>query len=101
MGDCRIAPDIAVYFPGPNDTAEFVRRKVYDFIDHGTGLMWVVTTEDQTAIVVRTDGSTKLIRENDFLDGDDVMPGFRCRLGDLFQPPELESDVPIRVAAGG
>jgi len=34
--------------------------------------------------VYRRDGSLAVLREMDSLDGEDVLPGFACPLGDVF-----------------
>jgi hypothetical protein len=42
----------------------------------------------------RADGTVTDLNENQELTGEDVMPGFRCRVGDLFVTPEKKTGEP-------
>ncbi len=44
----------------------------------------VVDPETQVVEVVRGGGAPEFLTASDHLDGEDVLPGFRCRVGDLF-----------------
>jgi Uma2 family endonuclease len=59
---------------------------VRDYLDAGTRLVWIVDPDLRTVTVHRS-GAPWLVRgEDDALDGEDVVPGFRVRVGDLFVP---------------
>jgi len=47
-------------------------------------LVWVVDSEKRTARVYRADGSEALLGTNETLDGEGVLPGFRCPLAELW-----------------
>lgn len=82
-----IPPDLAVEVVSPNETYEKVEGKVEEFLKAGVRLVWVINPDTPTATVYRPDGSGNRLHENDNLDGEDVLPGFRCRIGELFPPP--------------
>jgi hypothetical protein len=44
-------------------------------------VIWVFDPERRLARVYRRDGTESLIADTDLLDGEDVVPGFRCALG--------------------
>jgi len=46
--------------------------------------LWVVYPASQTVHVFRADGSTAFLSETDELSGEDVVPGFICRVADAF-----------------
>ena len=46
--------------------------------------MWVVDPERFEVRVHRQDGSVSVLRANDALDGEDVLPGFTCQLMQVF-----------------
>ncbi len=104
-GWTRIAPDIAVEVVSPNDTAYEVDQKVMEYLSAGVRRVWVVNPEVRIVHVSRGDGSVSRLQEADELTGEDVLPGFSCRIGDLFpQPagPRREDDhVPDVPTAGG
>jgi len=53
---------------------------VADFLAAGARLVWVIDPERMEARVYRQDGSLAVLGEDDALDGEDVLPGFRCKL---------------------
>ena len=86
-GHLPIAPDLVVEVLSPNDLASDVHEKVQEYLRAGVQLVWVVDPQARLVEVHRVQGPGTILRENDDLDGEDVLPGFRCRVGDLFQPP--------------
>ena len=93
-GYIRIAPDLAVEVVSPNDTYYEVDRKVSEYLSAGVCLVWVLNPDARTAHVYRPDGTANRLREDQQLDGEDVLPGFACRIGDLFPPPPAEPAAP-------
>jgi Uma2 family endonuclease len=81
-----IAPDLAVEVISPNDEAEDLEIKVRDYLRAGVALVWLIFPIARSARVHRPDGSISGLAEEDDLDGEAVIPGFRCRLGELFPP---------------
>ena len=86
-GYVRFPPDLAVEVVSSNDLANGIQEKVEDYLGAGVRLVWVIYPETGVAQVLRADGTTARLTRDDSLDGEDVLPGFRCRLGDLFPPP--------------
>jgi len=85
-GHVRLAPDLAVEVISPNDLAYEIDEKVDEYETAGVKLIWVVNPETKAVRVHRADGTVTVLREKDELDGEDVVPGFRCRVADLFLP---------------
>lgn len=86
-GHARIAPDLAVEVVSPNDKHYEVKEKVQDYLDAGVRLVWVVDPENRVVEVHRAQKPGTIVHEQDALDGEDVLPGFRCPIAELFQPP--------------
>lgn len=88
-GHIRIAPDLAIEVVSPNDLYYEVDQKVDDYRDAGFRLIWVVNPDNRT-VKVYAEGQERWqeLTDTDELDGGDVLPGFRCKVGDLFPPPE-------------
>ncbi len=86
-GHCPIAPDLAVEVLSPNDLAYEIDRKVREFLAAGVKLVWVVNPEVRTVQVHRPEGAGAILHEQDELSGEDVLPGFRCRVGEFFILP--------------
>ena len=50
----------------------------------GIELGWVIHASGRTVTVYRTPHDSLVLTCNDTLDGDSVVAGFSCRVGDLF-----------------
>jgi Uma2 family endonuclease len=87
LGYARLAPDLAAEVISPNDLYEEVEEKVEEYLRAGVRLAWVISPRNRTVRVYRADGSSGSRRENDELDGEAVLPGFRCAVRDLFPRP--------------
>jgi len=78
------APDLAVEVVSPNEGPSALREKVDDFRAAGTRLVWVIDPRSRTVTVVAGNTSLSVLRDDEPLDGGDVIPGFSCRVADLF-----------------
>ena len=80
-----IAPDLAVEVLSPGDPVKGVTEKVERWLARGTLLVWVIDPETRTARVHRSDGGTGFIQPDGALDGESVLPGFKCLLSEVFE----------------
>jgi Uma2 family endonuclease len=48
--------------------------------------VWVVNPPWRNVTVYRSPTDIQTLTENDELTGGDAVPGFRCRVGDIFPP---------------
>ena len=78
------APDLVVQMVSPGDTLGEVDDKVKMWLDSGTAMVWVVNPKWKNITVYRSATEIETLTENDELDGEDVVPGFRCRIGEIF-----------------
>ena len=86
QGYLRIAPDLAVEVISPNDLAEDLDGKITEYQEAGIALIWIVNPPFRTVRVYRPNTAPVLLHENDELRAEDLLPGFHCRVGDLFPP---------------
>lgn len=80
----RLAPDLAVEIVSPSDTGPSVEDKVAAYFEAGVRMVWLMEPRRRTVRVRKPDGTDRLLSEDDELDGDDVLPGFRIRVRKLF-----------------
>ncbi|HEY0779944.1 MAG TPA: Uma2 family endonuclease [Gemmatirosa sp.] len=79
-----LAPDLAVEIRSRSDTAAVLERKLADYLEAGTALVWVVDGDART-VAIHTAGSTvRILGGSEALDGGAVLPGFQLPLADLF-----------------
>ena len=78
-------PDIVVEVTSPTDSRREVNDKSRMWHSHGVRLVWAVHTNPRSVDVHREDGSIVTLSEDDMLDGGDVLPGFTCKVRDIFE----------------
>lgn len=78
------APDVAVEVLLPADTSTAIQQKTLDYLRAGARLVWVVDPIARTVTVYRPDGSARLLREDETLEGEDVLHDFSVTLWELF-----------------
>jgi Uma2 family endonuclease len=83
-GFLTLPPDLAIEVVSPNDLAYEVEEKVEEYLGAGVRLVWVVYPSTRTIHIHRGDGSTAVARSPDELSGEDLLPGFCCRVGEIF-----------------
>jgi Uma2 family endonuclease len=79
------APDLAVEVVEPDESAEEVREKVHDYLEAGTALVLVAYARTSEVIVHTPDGLARAYRGDDLLTSPEVLPGFSCKVSDLFE----------------
>ncbi len=83
-GFWNLAPDLAVEVVSPSETADEVWDKVSDYLAAGTPLVWVIYPRSKQAVVYTPDGIGRTLNAEDKLESPAVLPGFSCKLGELF-----------------
>lgn len=80
----NFAPDLVVEIASPSDRFSDMEAKAQLYLDNGTRLVWVIDPDQRSAVVYRRDGSGRRLHDKELIDGEDVLPGFTCPLGDIF-----------------
>jgi Uma2 family endonuclease len=86
-GHIRLAPDFAAEVVSPNDLFYEVAQKMAEYHAAGIRLVWLLTPPTRTVQIRRIDGTLTEVGEEGELSGEEVIPGFRCSVRELFQPP--------------
>lgn len=82
-GNIRIAPDLAVEVASPNDLHSELTLRTEEYLRAGVRLVWVISPDGRTVDIFRQNGCVARVHEGDMLDGEDVLPGFAFRLGEI------------------
>jgi Uma2 family endonuclease len=82
-----MAPDLAVEIISPNDLYERVISKVEEYFVGGVRQVWLISPEHKTLTIYHTPTHTTILTEADDLVSEELLPGFRCRVADLFRSP--------------
>ncbi len=78
------APDLAVEVLSPNDRASEVLAKVQDWVGAGCRAVWIVDPATQTVSIYRSANQAVIRRASEELVGEDVVPGFRLPVAEIF-----------------
>jgi Uma2 family endonuclease len=78
------APDLAVEVLSPGDTRREVDEKVEDWLEAGARAVWVINPKRRSVTVYRSLTDVTRLLEADELDGGEVVPGFRCKVSEIF-----------------
>ena len=82
-GYAELAPDLLAEILSPSDRPGAVLEKIGQWLGGGVRLVWVLDPRRHDARVYRADGSVSTLGPEDDLNGEDVLPGFRCPLRDV------------------
>ncbi|MFM7603005.1 MAG: Uma2 family endonuclease [Pseudanabaena sp.] len=80
------SPDLAIEVLSPNNTISEIDQKIVEYFENGSRLVWVINLKLHYVLVYRSaQEPDRLLKQSDFLDGEDVIEGFTMPLSDLFQ----------------
>ena len=77
-------PDLAVEVVDWEDRIREVDEKAKAWLDAGAQMVWVVWPNNRTITVYRPGARPVTLRQQDTLEGGDVLPGFQCRVAEVF-----------------
>jgi Uma2 family endonuclease len=82
-----MAPDLAVEIISPNDLYERVISKVEEYLASGVRQVWLISPEHKIITIYSSPTHTTILTEADELVSEELLPGFRCQVADLFRSP--------------
>ena len=80
----ELAPDLVVETLSPSDTAREVAEKVTTWLKAGVRVVVTLDPDSRSVKVHRSQRNVITLSNGDELDLDDVVPGSRCRVSDIF-----------------
>jgi Uma2 family endonuclease len=80
----RCVPGLAVEIDLTSAKKPGGQQRVLDYLEAGVPLVWAIDSHTRTATIYRPDGTARLLRAGEALDGEEVVPGFRLPLAELF-----------------
>jgi Uma2 family endonuclease len=78
------APDLCIEIISPSEDREEMMRKVQEYFASGAQQVWHLFPETQQATLFQSPTESAACGADDELDGGDLLPGFHCRVADLF-----------------
>ena len=78
------APDLCVEIISPSERCDQMTRKVQEYFAGGAVQVWHVFPERQEVVVFTSPTETQRFGADGLLDAGGLLPGFSCRVSDLF-----------------
>jgi Uma2 family endonuclease len=80
----EVIPDLVVEILSKHDTVAEIHEKIEDWLNAGARLLWVVDPFRRTVTIYQPGHDPTLLGEHGILEGDAVIPGFRCPVAEIF-----------------
>lgn len=79
------APDVAVEALGDAQPLSDLMKKALEYLGAGGKMVWILDPEPQRVMLVTPPGHVRVLEREETLDGGDVLPGFGCKVAELFE----------------
>lgn len=83
-GYSTVMPDLAIEVNSPSDNYSRIYKKVQEWLLAGVSQVWVLEPDDRSIIIYYSNKKSLILEEEDELDGGDILPGFKCKIRDIF-----------------
>ncbi|GBD35952.1 hypothetical protein HRbin36_01068 [bacterium HR36] len=93
-GDWPVVPDLVVEVVSRGESAERLLRKIAEYFRYGAHMVWVMFPNLRQVYVYSSPDQVRVVGESAELDGGEVLPGFRLKLGELFAAVPVEQVPP-------
>ena len=77
-------PDLCVEVVSPSNSMKQLKAKAKEYLFAGVRLVWIVDPEDRTVTIIVDPLESRTLEADATLDGGTVLPGFSCKVSDLF-----------------
>lgn len=67
-----------------HDTRPYAQREAEDYLAAGVRVVWLADPGAETITVFKPDQEPRILRGEDVLTADELIPGFRLRVADAF-----------------
>jgi Uma2 family endonuclease len=82
-------PDIAVEIASPGQSVNFLTRRCAWYCANGVAVALLVDPEDESVLAFRPNQPPRALRGRELIDLDDVLPGFKLSVRQLFDSLQL------------
>lgn len=87
-GFTETVPELVIKLASSTDRRASISQRVGECLAAGAQRVWVLDTKVRVARVFRPKGTQQTLPSHESLCGEDVLPGFACEVGPLFDVPE-------------
>ncbi len=78
-------PDLCVEVMSPSNSLRKLKDKAKEYLFAGVRAVWIVNPDERTVTIITEPLESRVLEAGATLDGGDVLPGFTCKVADLFE----------------
>jgi Uma2 family endonuclease len=78
------APDVAVEILGDRQAMMELMTKALEYLAAGATMVWLLEPETARVVVFTPPSLVRILGKDDVLEGGEALPGFSCRVGEMF-----------------
>jgi Uma2 family endonuclease len=79
------APDVVAEIIRDGWSASDAAMRAIEYLAAGAKMVWVLDPDPARVMVYTPPNAIRVLRSDEILDGGDVLPGFSCRVAELFE----------------
>lgn len=83
-GDFEVVPDLVIEVVSPQDRGGEIAKKTREYFRHNVRQVWIVLPETREIAIYRSPKTIEVFEEGDEFTAEDLLPGLRIRMDDLF-----------------
>jgi Uma2 family endonuclease len=83
-GYFEVAPDLAIEVISPDSSFSKLQRKVEQYLNSGSSLVWLFDPELRTVTIYRPKQQPQTLEDSEMLSGEKVLAGFSHRVAEFF-----------------
>jgi Uma2 family endonuclease len=68
----------------PSNTVRELKAKAKEYLFAGVRVVWIINPRDREVVIVTEPLEYRTLESEATLDGGEVLPGFTCKVADLF-----------------
>lgn len=76
--------DLCVEVMSPSNTIQQLKGKAKEYLFAGVRLVWIVDPDERTVRIITDPLESRMLEAEATLDGGAVLPGFSCKVSELF-----------------
>ena len=88
----NVVPDLAVEVNSPSNTGDEIVDKIRDYFAAGVLRVWIVYPTTRQVYVYNAPDSVRIVGPAGSLDGEEILPGFRLAMTELFEDVDGNDD---------
>lgn len=78
------APDVAVEVVGDSQSISDMTKKALEYLSAGARMVWIVDADPRRVVLFTPPNQVQILGADDTLDGGEVLPGFQCKVAEMF-----------------